>query len=110
VTTLLVFYCAAGVLLLVLSIPLLLKKIPPNPIYGFRVSQTLENPEIWYAVNQYAARWLALSGASIAIAAVGLYFFPSITVDGYALACLAVFAVVFITGLVQSVRYLRSIT
>jgi hypothetical protein len=108
--TLLVLYCAAGVLLVVLSIPLMLKKIPPNPIYGFRVSQTLENSETWYAVNQYAARRLVFTGASTVMAAIGLYFIPSITVDGYALACLAVFAVVFITGLVQSFRYLRSLS
>jgi repressor LexA len=36
------------VLLMLLSLPLLWGRIPPNGLYGFRVRATLDNPDIWY--------------------------------------------------------------
>jgi uncharacterized membrane protein len=38
------------------SIPLLLRKIPPNGIFGFRTARTLSSPEIWYPANVFSAR------------------------------------------------------
>lgn len=108
-STLLFLYLAAGILLILLSIPLLLEKIRPNPLYGFRVSQTLDDPRVWYAANKYAAKRLMAAWASIVIAAAGLYFIPGISVDAYALACLTVFVLVFIARLARSFRYIRYI-
>ena len=48
-TILLIFYVGAGLLLRVLSVPLLLGKVGPNPWYGFRVRRTLENPAALHA-------------------------------------------------------------
>jgi hypothetical protein len=78
-------------LLVGLSIPLLLDKVPPNPWYGFRVPSTLANANLWYKVNRYTARWLLSSGILTATGAVILYFAPGLTVDRYAWLCLAVF-------------------
>jgi uncharacterized membrane protein len=108
-TTLLIFYLATGTLLVVLSLPLLLGKVGPNALYGFRVSRTLNDPRVWDATNRFAARRLIAAAVSIMAAAVALYFVPGVSLDVYALACLGVFAVVFTVGLVQSVRYMRSI-
>ena len=46
---------------------------------------------------------------SILITALLFYFIPGISVDVYALGCLAVFVVVFTTGLVQSIRFLKTL-
>ncbi len=108
-TTLLIFYLAAGTLLVALSLPLLLGKVGPNVFYGFRVSRTLTDSRLWYAANRFAAKRLIAAAVSIMAAAVALYFVPGLSIDGYALACLGVFAVVFTVGLVQSFRHLRSI-
>jgi uncharacterized membrane protein len=108
--TLLILYLATGLLLSILSIPLLLKKVKPNPFYGFRVQATLENAEIWYATNAHFARYQLAVGLITAAAALGLSFWPGISVDAYALACLAVFVLVFGTALVQGFRYLKKLT
>jgi hypothetical protein len=108
-TTLLILYLASGVLLMLLSLPLLWGRIPPNGLYGFRVRATLDNPSIWYAANKYAAKRLLWSGAVFVVAAVVLYFIPGIGVDVYSLACLFLFAVPFVIGLIQSVRYVRAL-
>ncbi|MHC1767372.1 MAG: SdpI family protein [Verrucomicrobiia bacterium] len=108
-TTLLILHAASGVLLMALSLPLLWEKVPPNGLYGFRVKATLENPRIWYAANKFAAKQLLVAGAVFVVAAVILYFIPGIGVDTYSLGCLVLFAVPFIIGLVQSVRYVKSL-
>jgi uncharacterized membrane protein len=108
-TTILILYLVSGVLLIALAIPLLYDKIPPNSLYGFRVSQTLTDPKVWYAVNRHAARWLIFAGVSIVAAAILLYLVPGISVDAYALGCLAVFMVTFTVGLVKSFHYLKSL-
>jgi hypothetical protein len=100
-------YVGSGLLLSALSIPLILRHIPPNGLYGFRVKATLENPDLWYTVNVYSGWRLLAAGLSTVVAAVGLTFVPGLTVDGYALGCLAVTGIVLIVGLAQSVLYLR---
>ncbi len=106
--TLLALFVASGVLLVLIALPLLFGKVPPNSFYGFRVAATLDSPRLWYAVNQHAAKRLIVSGVSLIAAALLLYFVPGMTVDIYALGCLAVFGVVFGFGLVQSFRYIRA--
>jgi hypothetical protein len=108
-TTLLAFYVAAGVMLVLISIPLLLEKVPPNPLYGFRLSPALDDPKIWYATNKHSAKRVICAGASTVIAAVALYFVPAISLNAYALGCLAVFTIVLVVGLVQSVRFMKSL-
>src|SRR5512141_3371030 len=107
--TLLVYYLAGGGILTLLSLPLLFGKIPPNGLYGFRVPATLQDPAVWYKINRYAARRLLAAGLAIILAALGLYFVPGLSVDGYALGCLGVFVLVFIPGLMQSFRYLQKV-
>jgi hypothetical protein len=108
-TTLLILFVASGVLLMLLSLPLLWGKIPPNGLYGFRIRATLENPTIWYAANKYAAKRMLWSSVCFVAAGLILYFVPGISVDGYALGCLFLFAFPFVIGLVQSFRYVKSL-
>ena len=51
-----ILYGLISLLLIGLSIPLMGGKVPPNFWYGFRTRLTLDNPEICYPVNAWAAR------------------------------------------------------
>ncbi|RPI35015.1 MAG: SdpI family protein [Chloroflexota bacterium] len=107
---LLILNISSGTLLALLALPMLRSKIRPNLFYGFRVARTLEDPDLWYAVNKHFAVRMIFSGASIVLSSILLYFVPGISVDIYALACAAVFGVVFTAGLMQSFRYLKSLS
>jgi uncharacterized membrane protein len=48
-------------LFILLAIPLLLKKIPPNPIYGYRTPDLIKRPAHWFEVNAYFGLCLLLS-------------------------------------------------
>jgi uncharacterized membrane protein len=61
---------ALGPLLLVLSVPLMLRWIPPNPIYGLRIPATRRDRSVWYDANALSGRHLFLLG----LAMVGLEF------------------------------------
>lgn len=41
------------VLFVGMSIPLMLEKVEPNPIYGFRIPKTLKNKFVWYKANKF---------------------------------------------------------
>ena len=43
-----------GALFVVLGLPLVANKIPPNRLYGFRTRATLADPATWYRVNRAA--------------------------------------------------------
>jgi uncharacterized membrane protein len=97
-----------GLLLAVISVPLILQKIGPNPWYGFRVKKTLEDPAVWYPVNAYAARRLLIVGLVTSGAAVLLSFVPSLDLNTYALACAGITLGGLLVTLAQSISYLRS--
>jgi len=59
---------ALGPVLLLISIPLILRWVPPNRIYGFRIPPTLRNPSVWYDTNAQSGRhFFALGLLMIAI-------------------------------------------
>jgi uncharacterized membrane protein len=54
------------VLMAASALPMVLRKVPPNLIYGFRTPKTLSSPDIWYAANRIAG-WFMLAGAVLAL-------------------------------------------
>jgi uncharacterized membrane protein len=71
--TLLVLYMILGLLMVMLAVPLIKRKVKPNGLYGFRVPQTLSDPEMWYAVNAHFGRRLLVTGVATTLAALLLY-------------------------------------
>jgi hypothetical protein len=100
-------FIGTGLLLSIISVPMILKKIKPNGLYGFRVKKTLENPDIWYAVNCYSGKWLLVTGMIIIVTAIGLASLPGLSIDAYALGVLVVFTIAFAISIVASVRYMN---
>ena len=106
-TLLMTIYVLGGLLLILISIPLVFRKIPPNPIYGFRIRWTLEDPELWYSVNAYSAKWLMFVGFCAILGATGLALIPGIPLEIYAFGNLGIFVVSFTLALLQAIRFLR---
>jgi uncharacterized membrane protein len=106
-TILMGIYIVGGLVLILLSIPLILHRIPPNPFYGFRVEWTMKNPELWYSVNAYTGKWMVFVGVCSVLDAVGLALIPGIPLVGYAFACLGIFIASFALAIIQSMRFLR---
>jgi hypothetical protein len=108
-TTFLLLFIACGAALIAMSVPLVLGRVPPNQLYGFRVRRTLAQPEIWYPANRYSGQLGAALGLILIVAAVGLYCVPGIGLEMFAWSFLAVTGVGLALLLGLSFRYLRSL-
>lgn len=103
--TLELLYVGGGLLLALISIPLVQRRIPPNLFYGFRIPRTLNDPRMWYNANAYSGKRLFVVGIVIAIAALFFAQAPNLTLDSYALACSAVIFAGLGIAIWQSWRY-----
>jgi hypothetical protein len=102
-------FMAAGALNIAIALPLLRRRIGPNPWYGFRLPRTMNNVDRWYAVNAYAARYLLRSGVATLIAAPVVALVPGMVAEVYALAMVAFLLIGPFLSLVLGLRYLRTL-
>lgn len=65
-------FAILGLVTIALSVPLLLRRVPPNPVYGLRVPATFKDEQVWYDANAACGRDLLLFGVVIAVLAVVL--------------------------------------
>jgi hypothetical protein len=105
-TVMMVTFVISGMVLAAVCIPLILGRIPPNRLYGFRVRKTLENPEIWYPVNKYGSARLLMASLLLVLAAIGYTHIPGIAVDVYSYAVLTTWIAGSTIGLISSFRYM----
>jgi len=63
--------CAA--LFALLAIPLMLRKVPRNVIYGYRTRATLSDDALWYEANAHFGRGLFIASIVSALAITALY-------------------------------------
>lgn len=54
---------AIGPVLIVLSIPLIMRWVPPNRFYGLRIPATCGNTSVWYDANALCGRHMLQLGA-----------------------------------------------
>lgn len=102
-------YIGVGLLTAVIAVPLVLRKVKPNPFYGFRTRKTLTNEAVWYEANVYAGKWLAGAGIVVASAAVAFSLMPGMDVGIYAWVMTGALVIAMSIGLITSFRYLNQI-
>ena len=65
-----------GLLLIVLSIPLIQRKVKMNHFYGVRIAKAFESEENWYQINAYGGRRLVAWSVVLAVIGVITFFLP----------------------------------
>src|SRR3954447_24860406 len=63
-TFVIVICFVSGILVAAAGIPLWLRRVPPNSLYGVRFRSTLADDEVWYEINALAGRNLVGIGAA----------------------------------------------
>lgn len=63
-----VFLLLACAIVAAVGVPLILKLVPPNPIYGVRTEKTESSPEAWYEVNRFGGWALVIAAGATALA------------------------------------------
>ena len=58
-----------------LAVPLILQKVPPNCVYGFRTRKTMSSEVIWYKANWFFGYGLVVAAlASLLVLYLGILF------------------------------------
>lgn len=68
----LVLFVLTGLLCIGLAVPMILRRVPPNHLYGLRVRATFANEEVWYEANAASGWDLAWLGVVLVLLALGL--------------------------------------
>jgi uncharacterized membrane protein len=108
-TYMLLMQVIPGLLLIVLSVPLIRGKVGPNPWYGFRVRRTLEDPVIWYKANAFAGKTLIWAAIAMIMGSLALYVVPGLDGPTYAVACAVIVFVALGVSATLSFRFLGQI-
>src|SRR5207245_2046583 len=56
-----VFFLIGYAVIGLIAVPLAMRLIPPNPVYGVRTRRTIENPSLWYNVNAVGGQLLLVA-------------------------------------------------
>lgn len=95
-----------GGLFICMSLPLIHRRVAPNAWYGFRVRSTLEDPDIWYPANAYAAWRLLWVGVATTLVAIAVYCIPNVELPVYASIVAATAVIGLAITFVQSLVYI----
>jgi hypothetical protein len=97
----------SGVMIFLLSLPLVYRKVPMNHFYGVRISASFESDQRWYDINAYGGRLMAIGSLPIVAAGVTGLFMPAEWLLPYACAAMAVTLVGLLVPLVLIFRWSR---
>lgn len=93
-----------------ISIPLVLRKVPRNIVYGYRTRATLRDDRTWYEANAYFGRCFLTANIITAFAVLVLYIMHNLAPSSFLTA-----SIIAITGpslicIIATSRFIRSLT
>ena len=98
---------SSGLLIFLLSLPLISRKVPMNSAYGIRIPAAFESEQRWYEINAYGGRMFAAwSWAIMAAGAAGFFVSPRLQ-NTYFFAALAVTLIAVLIPIIQIYRRSR---
>ena len=105
-------YIGAGIVIILLGIPLMTGRVKPNGMYGFRTAKTFASEPIWYAANRYLGREMVKAGRTVVICStillviniVARFQLATLAALGGAIASFPV-----MVALVKSIIYVRDL-
>jgi uncharacterized membrane protein len=97
-------------LFVILAIPLILRKVPRNVVYGFRTCTTLGDDFVWYEANAYFGRGLVVSSLISVAAVLMLYGVSGVSQRFFFVSTIAALVVPPLAAALLTLRFVRSLT
>ena len=110
-TAFMYIFVGASLLLCAVSVPLIIRRIKPNPWYGFRTPKTMNDEHIWYEANAYSGRLMCFLGVILAIVTAALRFVPGLgdSVATYSSVCGGLFTIGLVVVTAMSFRFISDL-
>ncbi|MFH0785574.1 MAG: SdpI family protein [Pseudomonadota bacterium] len=92
-----------------IAIPLVLRKVPRNPVYGFRTPATMSDDDIWYSANAHFGRGLIAStflGVGITLP---IYAFRPLPPDLFLPVSVLIVAAPSLVAVFATLRYISTL-
>jgi uncharacterized membrane protein len=67
-----ILFAIAGILFVLVSLPLIMGWVQPNRWYGFRTAKTRSSDRLWYAANRAMGYDFLWAGLAMCIGAIGI--------------------------------------
>jgi hypothetical protein len=99
--------CAA--LLVLVAVPLVLRKIPRNIAYGFRTRATMASDEIWYEANAHFGRGLIAATLCGTFVAWLIHVYQPFSPDVFLPISILVLAAPSLIAVLATARYVRTL-
>ena len=96
-----------GVIIFVMSLPLILRKVPMNQVFGIRIRAAFESEQRWYDINAYGGRQLATWSLLLIAAGVTGFFISPAHFDLFAYGSLVVAILAITMPLLMILRWSR---
>jgi uncharacterized membrane protein len=96
----------SGILIALVSLPLIQGKVPPNRAYGIRTKYAFASTENWYQINNFGGK--VFLGVALLITLVGLFglFLPSEDMSAYGIgAAIITFVSVLIATVIITTAF-----
>jgi uncharacterized membrane protein len=95
-------------LLLVLALPLVLRKVPRNRVYGFRTRATLNDDLLWFEANAYFGRRL-VAASLFSVASVWVLYYTALSPELFVYAALGVIVAPALAAALDTFLHVRSL-
>lgn len=99
-----------ALLFALLAVPLILRRVPRNLVYGFRTRSTLSDDSIWYAANAHFGRGLLIASIATAIAIWILYRVDGLAPALFLKASIVALVVPLFVAILATSRFVRSLS
>lgn len=93
----------------VISVPLILRKVPRNTIYGFRIRATLEDDYVWYEVNAYFGRGFLMASIVSAFCMILVYFSDAVAAKDFMAASLVSLIIPQLIVILLTFRFIKTL-
>lgn len=91
-----------------LAVPLMLRKVPPNVVYGYRTRATLQDTALWYDANEHFGRGLFAASLFSGVAVLALGATHAVEASLFPLVAVVVFAAPTLIAGLATARFIRS--
>ena len=104
-------FVALGLLQVGIAVPLALRRVKRNYVYGVRLPKTLRDDAIWYDANEYGGWQLLWSGTASVVLTVIAYFVPDLSANQalYSYVCIAIYIAPLSIGLSKTLKYVAKL-